>query len=568
MSTILIHTAKEFKQRRSHEKSRKGCIRCKQQRKKCDEVRPVCSRCQKRNHCCRYTTQNERFPTDSTALSPEQDSPISPIHEIPDLGYLNLAEPSPSSSEINSDDTCSGDSGIARTLPYDASVVPQMLQPYHALNSEDLELLSHYISHTSRVIPFNAEELYALHVGMPNLAFGSRPVMGSVLALSAVCKCYDILKGSSAPFERIDDMKRLLALADEHHRSSLHQMQGALYGGHFDTVLANAALMVLYSLSGHCVRVMLTKKAVRCGITLSNEMLPLQSQWITSIRAAYVAYVGLLNSGNNELENDLPSPHSVAGDDATFHTTPMLGDNLLNPEDGPSEGTKKLLLPIVSATYGAAMEKLTAHAQAVWIGQYDSNFHAPKNPDSGLQACLTAVELLDNLFNTVFASDESISESSQSTTVPSTSHLGKLENASPWLRKYIAHVISVTPTRMLRRTIMTFLSRVPLEYLQLVQSALDYIPVPGQQNDSACSNNAVPLGQAQQLAMSIFAHWLVLAMLLDGVWWIGTIGQWELGRILSFMETQGWMTESIETGEPWWPESMYAVQKAIGEPTE
>ncbi|PNP50375.1 hypothetical protein THARTR1_08902 [Trichoderma harzianum] len=246
----------------------------------------------------------------------------------------------------------------------------------------------------------------------------------------------------------------------------------------------------------------------------------------------------------------------------------MLGDNLLNPEDGPSEGTKKLLLPIVSATYGAAMEKLTAHAQAVWIGQYDSNFHAPQNPDSGLQACLTAVDLLDRLFNAVFADDESVPESSQAVPAPSSSHLGKLENASPWLRKYIAHVISVAPTKMLRRTIMTFLSRVPLEYLQLVQSALDYMPVPGQQNDSNCSNNAVPLGQAQQLAMSIFAHWLVLAMLLDGVWWIGTIGEWELGRILSFMETQGWMSESMETGEAWWPESMYAVQKAIAEPIE
>ncbi|KAK4085084.1 transcriptional regulator family: Fungal Specific TF [Trichoderma aggressivum f. europaeum] len=565
MSTILIHTAKEFKQRRSHEKSRKGCIRCKQQRKKCDEARPICSRCQKRNHCCRYTTQNERFPPGSTPLSPEEDSPIP---DIPDLDFLHLAEASPTSSEANSDGTCSGDSGIARTLQYDTLGVPQVLQPSHALNSEDLELLSHYITHTSRAIPFNAEELHALHVGMPNLAFGSRPVMGSVLALSAVCKCYDILKRSSAALDRIDDMKRLLFLADEHHRSSLHQMQGALYGGHFDTVLANAALMVLYSLSGHCVRVLLTKKAARCGITLSNEMLPLQSQWITSIRAAYVAYVGLLNSGNSELENDLPSPHSVASEDAAFHTTTMLGDNLLNPEDGPSEGTKKLLLPIVSATYGAAMEKLTAHVQAVWIGQYDSNFHAPSNPDSGLQACLTAVELLDSLFNTVFASDESIPESFQPIPTASNAHLGKLENASPWLRRYIAHVISVAPTKMLRRTIMTFLSRVPLEFLQLVQSALDYMPVPGQQNDSVCSHNVVPLGQAQQLAMNIFAHWLVLAMLLDGVWWIGTIGEWELGRILSFMETQGWMTESIETGEAWWPESMYAVQKAIAEPIE
>ena len=115
---------------------------------------------------------------------------------------------------------------------------------------------------------------------------------------------------------------------------------------------------------------------------------------------------------------------------------------------------------------------------------------------------------------------------------------------------------------------MAFLNRVPLEYLQLVQSALDHMPVATHQTGSGSLDKPIPLGTAQQLAMNIFSHWLVLVMLLDGVWWIGSIGQWELGRVLSFAEAQRWTLEPAETGESWWPESMYAVQKAIAEPLE
>ncbi|KAL7933040.1 hypothetical protein V8C35DRAFT_67741 [Trichoderma chlorosporum] len=565
MSTVLLHTAMEFRQRRSHEKSRKGCMRCKKQRKKCDEARPICSRCKKRNHCCQYTAQHQRSTSEPAIHSPEQDAVLS---EIQDLGFLDFIEDSPSSSEAHSDETCSGDSRILYAPPCDVSEASRVLYPSHALNSEELELLSHYITHTSRVIPFNTEELYALHVGIPNLAFGSKPVMGSILALSAVCKCYDIVRHSPTPLERVGEIKRLLALADEHHRTSLHQIQAAIYGHHFDTVLANAPLMVLYALSDHCVRILLAKKAARSGKTLVHELLPLQSQWITSIRAAYVAYIGLLNSACGDPEEDLPSPLSVSSDDTALHTAALLGDESYIPEDGPSEGTKNLLQPIVSATYRTALEKLDTRARAVWIGQYDPNSHTPEAITSELQACLTSLKLLEELFATVFDSNQSNSEPIQSTTALSDVELGRFEKASPWLRKYMAHVTSATPSKLWRRTIMAFVNHVPLEYLQIVQSALDQMPVAVNQTDTASSDKGVPLDTTQQLAMDIFAHWLVLVMLLDGVWWIGSIGQWELGRILSFTEAQRRIAEYIEAGETWWPESMYAVQKAIEEPIE
>lgn len=527
---------------------------------------PACTRCKKRNHECQYTFQDERFRSKSKHIRSESDSLVP---EIPALGYLSLAEASPRSFEARSDDACSSISGFTPVSPYLASGVSEGSQASHALNSEELELLSHYITHTSRSIPFGSEDFYVLHVGIPNLAFSSRPVMGSILALSAVCKCYDILKHSPAPLERLEEIQRLLVLADQHHRSSLHQLQSAIYDDICDTVLANAALMVLYALSGHCVRVLLAKKAKRAGEILSTEMLPMQSQWITSIRAASVAYIGLSNSTYGDVGDELLSPTLIVETDDPSPPTGLSGDEVYFPEDGPSEETKQLLLPIVSATYSAALEKLGARAQAVCMEENDLSVHDQNIHNSDLQACLTSLKLLEELFTAVFSISQSSPEPPQTSYATSGfSHFGKLDKASPWLRKYLASVTSTVPSKLLRRTIMAFLNHVPFEYLQIVQSALDYMPVPVKQTNSNPPEQVVQLSAAQRLAMNIFAHWLVLVMLLDGVWWIGSIGQWELGRILLFAETQDLAPESTETDGTWWPASMHAIQKAITEPIE
>jgi hypothetical protein len=52
-------------------------------------------------------------------------------------------------------------------------------------------------------------------------------------------------------------------------------------------------------------------------------------------------------------------------------------------------------------------------------------------------------------------------------------------------------------------------------------------------------------------------------MLLDGVWWIGGIGRWELGQIVSLMKTQELPNQPADTKETWWPESMYLVNMEL-----
>ncbi|KAJ5410128.1 uncharacterized protein N7487_004487 [Penicillium crustosum] len=49
-----------YHSRRSHRKSRAGCVNCKQRRVKCDEAKPHCLRCQKHGIECDYSSQPAR----------------------------------------------------------------------------------------------------------------------------------------------------------------------------------------------------------------------------------------------------------------------------------------------------------------------------------------------------------------------------------------------------------------------------------------------------------------------------------------------------------------------------
>ncbi|VUC35332.1 unnamed protein product [Clonostachys rosea] len=43
--------------RRPHSKSRYGCLQCRKRRVKCDEAKPLCTRCSKRRETCSFTTE-------------------------------------------------------------------------------------------------------------------------------------------------------------------------------------------------------------------------------------------------------------------------------------------------------------------------------------------------------------------------------------------------------------------------------------------------------------------------------------------------------------------------------
>lgn len=419
------------------------------------------------------------------------------------------------------------------------------------LGPTELHLLSHYLTHTARTIAYDADDLYALQVGFPNLAFRSRPLMSSILALAAVCKCHDMLAGSDQVTMSGEDRARvreLLSLGDKHHRASLRQTQADIPNAdYYDHVLANAPLMVLYGTASHCLRIRLAEATASGGESPASEFAPGQSQWISLIRATHLAYTGLLNAQPDFADPRERSPASAPTISLPlFSAQPSDGNDIITPEDGPTRETRRLLLPILETTSASALETLGAKAQVAYM----MGAAGPRAPD--LESCFVALEILRSIVDDVFSAEPS---TTTATTAPDADFhlLSQLSDVSPWLRSYLARVTSATQPKPLRRIITSFLNRVPADFLNLVQMTLDMIPLGGLDEEGGI--DMAESGPAARLAMDIFAHWLVLVMLLDGVWWIGGTGAWELERVVGFMRRSGW----VEARGGWWPESMHRV---------
>ncbi|RMZ00515.1 hypothetical protein D0862_06691 [Hortaea werneckii] len=82
------------RKRRQHQKSRKGCIQCKQRRVKCDEVRPTCGHCVERKWEC-------EFPTTATRRKGPALSPVSSVSEKQPSGSQSPT-PDPTGLEVGS----------------------------------------------------------------------------------------------------------------------------------------------------------------------------------------------------------------------------------------------------------------------------------------------------------------------------------------------------------------------------------------------------------------------------------------------------------------------------------
>ncbi|KAL3456709.1 hypothetical protein BJX64DRAFT_36812 [Aspergillus heterothallicus] len=78
--------------RRSHKKSRGGCVQCKRRHVKCDERRPVCLLCTMSNRDCSYETQAKASPQTPSPGSASQTSPSprEPVEEELNLKHMEL----------------------------------------------------------------------------------------------------------------------------------------------------------------------------------------------------------------------------------------------------------------------------------------------------------------------------------------------------------------------------------------------------------------------------------------------------------------------------------------------
>ncbi|KAJ5513445.1 hypothetical protein N7463_002997 [Penicillium fimorum] len=433
-------------------------------------------------------------------------------------------------------------------------------------------LFNHYLEHTSKDKTVDDEDQYTLQIGIPNLAFQNKFLMKSVLAFSAVCRCCDIINQSSISRGDRGQVLALLSIADRYHMESLREIQASLSKtDQYDHILANAAMMGMYGSSSHCIRIWLAETASSDDLE-RNRFMPKSRQWISLFRAVRVAYTGLMN--NRFQAEDMAhlalatSPIGpVAGCDFQMHCECEVVSRV-DQQKGPQDHA---LYPIMAATVAPALERLGRMTRQMIkneMGDCGDQGSPVIHSDSDVQACLAALELFRNITSETFLDNSFMSKT------PGHSHLAseldvnpvcQVSKISPWMRRYSARITSIIPSRLPRRFIMAFVHKAPTKYLSLVEDMMSLMELgaPGAYGTTVC-----PLGPvnsepslAHQLAVDIFSHWLVLVMLLDKVWWIGGIGAWELGQLISLRRETGWQMSLWKTGEDWWPESMFEISR-------
>lgn len=537
--------------------------RCSDAQVQCDERLPRCTRCTDLDQVCQYPNDDcgsEQKPSPGSRARRGGAAP-------PDDHHANSAGVSPTSGTASRELSSTPGPPSAALAP-DGHQHRIISLSAHILDARDLELLSHYLTHTSRTIALDRDDLYVLHVGIPNLAFSSRALMSSMLALAAASQCHDLLEAGPD----VARIRELLVLAEQHHAASLRQIQEDIPSTErYDHVLANAALMVLYGSASHWVRIRLMRACRRepggGGNRLPGEFVPVRSHWMSLIRAVHSAYVGLLA---DQAQN--PAAAVLGDSEGTSPPRIELGNvDVVRPQDGPSDETRRLFLPILAATSGAALTRLRARARQAEVDAAIGN--------EGLGVCMEALAVFQTVLGETFRdrrhgglSPETPGSQTDDPRGPlHPPSLGRLSNVAPWLRRYTARVtMNSTDSRPLRRTVNAFINRVPTKYLHMVQATLEHIPVDVEATGRGAVQGSTPRDQdadgspVQRLAMDIFAHWLVLLLLLDGVWWIGGTGAWELGGVVAYARERGWVDEGDKgEGGAWWPESMYNIRMEL-----
>ncbi|RAH58770.1 hypothetical protein BO85DRAFT_281335 [Aspergillus piperis CBS 112811] len=87
--------------RRSHRKSRHGCIACKRRRVKCDERQPECSNCLNRSTECVYAPRDEWMQPPQTEISSGRRKSPTTSSTPSSLGWMGSSDPLPQAPELN-----------------------------------------------------------------------------------------------------------------------------------------------------------------------------------------------------------------------------------------------------------------------------------------------------------------------------------------------------------------------------------------------------------------------------------------------------------------------------------
>ncbi|TQS34255.1 hypothetical protein Golomagni_05369 [Golovinomyces magnicellulatus] len=153
MENRAAANVKSVKPRRSHFKSRNGCLYCKQRRVKCDERHPICGPCAKRQLPCGFKPQQYHSPSSS-----------------------NHSESSPGQSLSQPE--------LATIVSYQSE--DTWLSSYESTRVLELKLLHHFSTVTHRTIAVASLDHSILPEKIPKLALSYPYLLDILFAVSAL----------------------------------------------------------------------------------------------------------------------------------------------------------------------------------------------------------------------------------------------------------------------------------------------------------------------------------------------------------------------------------------------
>jgi hypothetical protein len=363
-------------------------------------------------------------------------------------------------------------------------------------------------------------------------------------------------------------VKQLLDLADHHHEKSMQLIQlDIATTTHYNAVIAHATIMAIYSMAAHSVRIRLDN-ATGVHLMLPIQYMPVSGQWIGHIRGIFMAFTALRDTEDDSSDITMDEPVNME----TLRAEPIddyiSGSRTPSPKNDMSSMTGQHLFPVVASTGSSAVAELRSKALKIggagYMDTLSSHGSLPEmsliNNDSDYQACMTSLDVLKNVLDSIFQVDASSPASSiesfHCVDIPQRSRLQRVE---PWLRDFCVPTTSSGTPKNLRRAVISFVNRVPVEFWTLVSGFMERFSFQVESSEwmKDGSSSPKPLRPPMAaLAMDIYAHWLVLIVLLDGVWWLDGIGAWELRRALSCLNNWEGFGAYRGTHKDWWPETM------------
>ncbi|KAH8591706.1 hypothetical protein B0O99DRAFT_631501 [Bisporella sp. PMI_857] len=153
--------------RRSHKKSRRGCLTCKRRKIKCDELRPECSNCLRHSTSCDFAWQIATTPSSQLARVPISRN----SRQTRSISLSN--EGSPESTSVSIPES-----------PAALSICSRHPETSHLLELRLIHVFTSSVANTMTVSGSGRKDTWGAVV--PSLAFNAPYLMDAIFAVSAL----------------------------------------------------------------------------------------------------------------------------------------------------------------------------------------------------------------------------------------------------------------------------------------------------------------------------------------------------------------------------------------------